>query len=701
MGWVFTLIKCISVQFRIADTFTASLARLPNDQQRAAKTTAFDLQTNIAHPSLSLHRVTGARDPGFWSARVNLDLRIILHRSGENVVLCYVDSHDDAYRWAERRRLETHSTTGAAQLVELREVVQEVVVPVYVEAEQTPPPKPAVFARISDDQLLGYGVPEEWLDDVRVATEDSVLDLADHLPGEAAEALLELAVGKTPQPSLPFAVGGDPFSHPDALRRFRVMNNVEELAEALEYPWERWTVFLHPDQSGIVERNYNGPARVCGSAGTGKTVVALHHAAFLAKSSPDGRVLLTTFSDTLANLLKAKLRLLVHQDQQTDERISVDSLDTVASRLYESKFGPGRLARQEIIEALVKEAASIKGTNFSATFLLTEWDRVVDSWQLDTWEDYRDVNRIGRYRRLSETQRKVVWPVFERVRSGLQERGLLTKAQLFGQLTREVLQQEHPPFDHVVVDEAQDVSVAQLRFLAALAGGRPNGLFFAGDLGQRIFQQPFSWKELGVEIRGRSQTLKINYRTSHQIRTYADRLLGPEMSDVDGNLEERKGTVSVFNGPLPTIHVLEDEDSECDTVSMWLSARISEGLQLGEVSVFVRSVDQICRAIAAVELSGLPYTVLDYDAEAVDGVVAVGTMHLAKGLEFRAAAVMACDSEVIPLQSRVESITDEADLEEVYNTERNLLYVACTRARDHLLVTGVEPASEFLDDLKM
>ena len=689
------------MQFRIADTFTASLARLPNEQQRAAKTAAFDLQTNIAHPSLSLHRVTGARDPGFWSARVNRDLRIILHRSGENVVLCYVDRHDDAYRWAERRQLETHPITGAAQLVELREVVQEVVVPVYVEAEQNPPPQPAVFARITDDQLLGYGVPEEWLNDVRAATEDSVLDLADHLPSEAAEALLELAVGKTPQPSLPVVVGGDPFSHPDALRRFRVMNNVEELAAALEYPWERWTVFLHPDQSGIVERNYNGPARVSGSAGTGKTVVALHRAAFLAKTNPGGRVLLTTFSDTLANLLKAKLQLLVHQDLQTNGRILVDSLDTVALRLYESRIGSAKLACQEIIETLVKESASIEGTNFSAAFLLTEWDRVVDAWQLDTWEDYRDVNRIGRYRRLSETQRKAVWPAFERVRSGLQERGLLTKAQLFGQMTREVLQQEHSPFDHVVIDEAQDMSVAQLRFLAAMARGRPNGLFFAGDLGQRIFQQPFSWKELGVEIRGRSQTLKINYRTSHQIRTHADRLLDPEMSDVDGNLEERKGTVSVFNGPLPTIHVLEDEDSECDAVSNWLNARILEGLQPGEVSVFVRSIDQICRAEAAVERSGLPYTVLDEDVEAADGRVAVGTMHLAKGLEFRAVAVMACDLEVIPLQSRVETITDESDLEEVYNTERNLLYVACTRARDHLLVTGVGPASEFLDDLQM
>jgi superfamily I DNA/RNA helicase len=272
---------------------------------------------------------------------------------------------------------------------------------------------------------------------------------------------------------------------------------------------------------------------------------------------------------------------------------------------------------------------------------------------------------------------------------------------MFGLLTQEVARQEHPPFDHVVIDEAQDVSVAQLRFLAVVAGNRPNGLLLAGDLGQRIFQQPFSWKELGVDIRGRSQTLRINYRTSHQIRTYADRLLDPELSDVDGNLEERKGTVSAFNGPTPTVQVLGDEDAECAAVSKWLGARISEGLQPGEISVFVRSLDQIGRAVQAVEGSNVQYAVLDDEMEATDDRLAIGTMHLAKGMEYRAVVVMACDSEVIPLQSRVESIADEADLEEVYNTERNLLYVACTRARDHLLVTGVEPASEFLDDLQL
>ena len=539
------------MQFRIADTFTASLAKLPNEQQRAAKTTAFDLQTNIAHPGLNLHRVTGARDPGFWSARVNLDLRIILHRAGENVVLCYVDSHDDAYRWAERRRLETHPTTGAAQLVELREVVQEVVVPVYVEAEQQTPPKQSPFARIADELLLGYGVPEEWLDDVRAATEDSVLDLADHLPAEAAEALLDLAVGGTPQPSLPVAAGSDPFSHPDAMGRFRIMNNIEELAAALEYPWERWIVFLHPDQRAIVERNYNGPARVSGSAGTGKTVVALHRAAHLARSNPNAGVLLTTFSDALAIQLHSKLVILLSNEPEVADRVEVQSLDAVGLSLYEARYGMAKPATRETVEMQIKGAMSAEGTNFALTFLLSEWERVIDAWQLETWEDYRDVRRIGRYRRLSETQRKTLWPVFERVRAGLRERGLITKADMFGRLTGELAGQESSPYKYVVVDEAQDVGVPQLRFLAALAGGRPDGLFFAGDLGQRIFQQPFSWREMGVDVRGRSQNLRINYRTSHQIRTQADRLLDPELSDVDGNTEERKGTVSVFDGTEP------------------------------------------------------------------------------------------------------------------------------------------------------
>jgi superfamily I DNA/RNA helicase len=261
-------------------------------------------------------------------------------------------------------------------------------------------------------------------------------------------------------------------------------------------------------------------------------------------------------------------------------------------------------------------------------------------------------------------------------------------------------QSNQPPYQFAVIDEAQDVGVAELRFLAALGGGRPNSLFFAGDLGQRIFQQPFSWKGLGVDIRGRSRTLRINYRTSHQIRTQADRLLAPELSDVDGIKEERRGTVSVFNGPPPSIDVVNTADKEGKVVAEWIQARLQEGLHAHEIGVFVRSEQQVPRARAAVEFAAVPFVELEDTVETSRDKVSLSTMHRAKGLEFRAVVVMACDDEVLPLQARMETVADDSDLEEVYDTERHLLYVACTRARDHLLMTGVAPASEFLDDLR-
>ena len=251
----------------------------------------------------------------------------------------------------------------------------------------------------------------------------------------------------------------------------------------------------------------------------------------------------------------------------------------------------------------------------------------------------------------------------------------------------------------MVVDESQDISIAQLRFLAAIGGNRPNGLFFAGDLGQRIFQQPFSWKAVGVDVRGRSTVLKICYRTTHQIRRQADRLLDAELSDVDGNTEERKGTVSLLNGPPPRIKVLPTTETEIREVAGWLKGLIAAGMQSHEIAIFVRTKEQLDRPKAAVQQAGLDSTVLDSQVEASPGRVSIGTMHLAKGLEFRAVAVMACDDGVVPLQARIETVSDESDLEDVYNTERHLLYVACTRSRDQLLVTGTEPPSEFLDDM--
>lgn len=688
------------MEFRIADTFTDSLARLSSDEQKAVKTTAFDLQLNPSNPGMSFHKLDRAKDKNFWSVRVSDDIRLIVHKTTSSLMLCYVGHHDKAYDWAERRKLETHPKTGAAQLVEIRETVKEILVQKYVEMSKPEKEPVPLFLHVSEDDLLSYGVPAEWLQEVRQATDDTLLALTDHLPGEAAEALLELATGG--KPAKPSSVSTDPFSHPDAQRRFRMMTNVEELQRALDFPWDRWTVFLHPEQRQLVEREYSGSARVSGSAGTGKTIVALHRAVFLARSHPDSRVLLTTFSDTLANALKNRLTRLISNEPRLAERIEVHSINTVGMRLYKAHFGKVSIASQEDIRKLLDKASKeVGGHKFSLSFLITEWEQIVDAWQLVNWDSYRDVVRLGRKTRLPEQQRAVLWSIFERVRAELEAQAKTTYAGLFGKLAQAIGKASKPPFDYAIVDESQDMGIPYMRFFAALGANRPDALFFAGDLGQRIFQQPFSWKALGIDIRGRSRTLRINYRTSHQIRIQADRLLGPEVSDVDGNVEDRSNTVSVFNGPAPVISVVGSEKEESRIVSNWITKHTQEGVAPHEIGVFVRSAEQLDRAVEAVKETGIAYKILDENVETTTGYISISTMHLAKGLEFRAVVVMACDDEIIPLQERIETVGDDADLQEVYDTERYLLYVACTRARDHLLVTSVEPASEFLDDLRV
>jgi len=688
------------VKFLIADTFSDSLARLTGDEQKAVKTTAFDLQMNPATPGLQFHKLAKAKDRNFWSVRVSADIRLIVHRTLDSLLLCYVDHHDKSYAWAERRKLETHPKTGAAQLVEIRETVQQIIVPTYVTASAPVASKHLLFAARSDEELLGFGVPSEWLADVRKADEESILTIADHLPAEAAEALLELATGGTPRQSQLGRKTESPFEHPDAQRRFRTMANIEELERALDDPWDKWTIFLHPDQRQWIERDYAGPARVSGSAGTGKTIVALHRAVHLARANPESRVLLTTFSVPLEHALQARLRRLVGNEPRLGDRIDVQSLDGVGLRLHKSLCGPAKLVSRDQLRSMVTAAASGMPENGSGlSFLMAEWDHVVDAWGLNSWEAYRDVPRLGRRTRLPEARRRQLWRIFEAVRDGLSQQGLLTQSQVFHALAKALPAARNLPYQHVVVDEAQDLSVAQLKFLAAFGTARPNALFFAGDLGQRIFQQPFSWKSVGVDVRGRSRHLRVNYRTSHQIRQQADRLLAPEITDADGVADPRTDTVSVFNGPAPSVQICGSQEEEQATVSEWIAALLKEGTAPHEIGLFVRSDTELLRARNTAMAAGLKYKVLDEHVESTGGFASVATMHLAKGLEFRAVAVMACDEEVLPLQARIEQVGEDGDLQEVYDSERQLLYVSCTRARDRLMVSGVRPASEFLSDM--
>lgn len=663
----------------IATSFTKALSKLTGHEQAAVKVTAFDIQQNPDSPGLSLHRIDRCQDPDFWSARVNRDIRIVLHKRGGNTLLAYVDHHDDAYGWAQRRRMDEHPATGAAQIVEIRETVEEVVMRRYVEEAVRKPP---LFFEQDDATLLSWGVPQDWLETVRQATEDTVLDIAGHLPDEAQEALVAAAVGETPTVRLA-TTGEAGYSHPDARRRFTIVGDEAELTAALEAPWDDWAIFLHPAQREFVERNFNGPARVIGSAGTGKTVVALHRAVRLAGEDAGHHVLLTTFSPQLAAGLRGKLDRLTGGHPEIAERITVDVLVGIARQLAKDRFGKVDLASDEEVASMLLEAAEAEGSDIAKPFLLDEWKLIVDAWDVQDGEIYRDLPRLGRKVRMAASRRDELWRVFARLRRELVARGKETEAGLMHRLARKM---EHSPFTHVVVDEAQDISVPELHLISAMAGGRPNGLFFAGDIGQRIFRSPFPWKAAGVDIQGRSRSLKVNYRTSHQIRARSDMLLPPRLLEADGGEDNRLGVSSVFHGPLPEICVFDTKEDEQKAVGQWLAGCFAEDIDEETMAVLVRSEKELARVCGAIADSG---------ATRLRPML----MHDAKGKEFRAVAVMACDADVLPDEHRLLEAVDERALKEIYDTERHLLYVAATRARERLLISASGEPSEFLGDL--
>src|SRR5690606_1802935 len=429
--------------------------------------------------------------------------------------------------------------------------------------------EPPLFADLSHDDLLSIGVPVDWVTDVSSVGEEGFFNLAEHLPEEAREALLEYAT--TGHLTRTAAQVDNPLDHPDTQRRFRIMEGVEEMRAALDAPFEKWAVFLHPSQRGTVERAYSGPARVVGSAGTGKTVVALHRVQRILQSDPDARVLITTFSDPLSRALETKLRVLLGECSVPD-RVTIASFDRVADQLYTLATGqkPVLASAQFIRTQLRKAADEADVTEVSSQFLHSEWDNVIDPWQLDSLQAYAEVPRVGRKNRLGPRQRERLWQVFAAVRHHLAARRLFTASSLFAETAALYRDKEPKPFTHIVVDEAQDLGVAELRFLSALAANRPDALFFTGDVGQRIFRQPFSRKGLGVDVRGRSVTLKVNYRTSHQIRRAADRLLPRSVRDLDGLSDDRAGTISVFDGPEPEVHVCADQNHERDRAAQVL-----------------------------------------------------------------------------------------------------------------------------------
>jgi len=679
------------MKFAIADTFQKSLARLTGDEQTRAKAAVFDFQLNPASPGFSYERLQRAKDPNFRSARVSSDLRFIVHQIGENTCACYVGHHDEAYRWAERHKQEVHPVTGAMQIVEVVERTEEVVRRIVREELVAPP----LFRNYEKDYLLALGIPDVWLDAVMAVSDDGgLLELVSHLPQEGGERLMELADGKpVPRPEPLRHV--NPYEHPDAQRRFRTIDSKDALREALDFPWEQWVVFLHPTQRRVVERTYRGPARVSGAAGTGKTVVALHRAAWLARKNPEVSVLLTTFSRTLAFRLGQHADILLSAEKKVRDRITIDHVHKLARDIWAGRGGKRFQALDsDTLNQCLERSSRAHKVNFPLSFIRSEWDAVVQPGGITNWAEYKRAPRTNRGTPLGARQRQALWKVFETTLKSLEERGLMSWDRLCLEAAK--MGAVGHRFGHVIADEYQDLGPAELVFLRSLAPEANDALFLCGDSGQRIYKGRTSWLSLGIDVRGRSSSLTVNYRTTEQIRRFADRIMKETTESGTGETEDRK-SVSLLRGPEPRVQAYGTTAEEIEGVSSSIRGLLAEGYQPKDIAVFAHGQAPLKqRAEAACARAGVACRELSDESPVSEATISIGTMHRAKGLEFKAVIVLGCEEKLLPMRSLLDRLSDPSDRDAFVEQEKHLLYVACTRARERLVVTHSGPKSRFL-----
>jgi Txe/YoeB family toxin of Txe-Axe toxin-antitoxin module len=673
-----------------ADTFFQAINKLQAKETAKAIDFVTRFQANPKNPGISLERLnTPSKD--LWSGRITQELRCILLQLGADWALLFAGHHDAAYLWAERRTVGRHPVTGMIEVVERVEFVEEV----REVADQ--PEALGIFHAHDDAYLLSLGIPENWLPTLRkVRNDDQLLVVAGKMPAEVAERLLLLATGEFVTPPEPVAATASPAEHPDTRRRFFVAHDAQELVRALEAPMEEWVAFLHPTQRNLAQGVFSGPTKVTGSAGTGKTVVALHRARHLARSGK--KVLVTSYVRTLCENIEHSLKILCSPDEVAN--IAVSTLHSEALRLVKSVDRRIRSANDETIDQILREEARRGAEPEKLDFVLAEWKAVIVNHGLRTWPEYRQVKRTGRGTALSTAERKKLWSIFSRVQQRLEQQheldwpGLCRRAAEWledGTVTSE--------FDAVIVDEVQDLGRPELLLVRALAKRSPQYLMVVGDAGQRIYPGGHGLAAYGIDVRGRSTVLRLNYRTTEQIRRRADQILGAAGDDLDGGKERRDLTRSLMSGPEPRLVACASRQEELTEACKQVQSWIAHGLQPSAIAIFGRTkrvLDRVQEILRGASIDAQP---LSDKSELTPDSVRVGTMHRAKGLEFKAVVVLGCSALEVPHAAVLDQCSDPQDRENAEAGERRLLYVAMTRARDELVVLWSGAPSPFLQPL--
>ncbi len=695
----------------LAQDFLLQLARLPVSVHSKVMKWAIQFQADPTSSGINYENINGAKDPNLKSVRLDKDWRGIVFKpsKGDVYVLLYVDHHDDAYRWAENRKLTINPVTGAMQMVTLEHVVEqeaeagapEQPVPDYAAPPQPVEPVPApLFGEFSDTELMSLGVPEELLSAVRKIGSEEALDaLQSRLPAEAYEGLFLVAAGDSVNQVLQAretrvdqAIDISDFAAAlataESQSRFVVVDDDEAMLAIMNAPLAQWRVFLHPTQNKLARGDRSGPVRVLGGAGTGKTVLAMHRAKWLAENRALGgkKVLFTTFTRNLALDIEENLKTLCSADAMS--RIEVKNLDAWVGGFMRARKLEHRIVYDRKQDGALQAWQSALATKDATldvpdSFYSDELEQMVLAQGLTTLDQYRTARRIGRGVILSRAKRDAVWPVFEEYRGQLASRKLKEVDDAYREIAEMIATEQGSELGYaaIVIDETQDFGPQALKLLRAMIAHGPNDLFFVGDGHQRIYSRNrAAMSRCGIDIRGRSRKLYLNYRTTDEIRRQAVALLeGCEIDDLDDGHDESKRYKSLSHGPAPEVRktsgLEEASEAAVGFIQQWRSAQAeNESLSFCVVSYSEKSRDALGQQLQAAGIASVPITAQSNHADARN-VVHLATMHRAKGLEFDCVIVVAPESYLGPAEETAG--------------QRRLLYVALTRAKRGALLLQV------------
>jgi len=669
-------------------------------------TEVFDEFDNATHTGLHLEKINNARNPRFRSIRIDQSWRGILlaPESGDVYTLLKVLPHNDAYDWAQRSNISVNKATGG---IEIRDeaALQESLPDLQKTAQAA---DTLLFANVSNADLKRLGIDDDTLKFARALTSETQLEAAKALlPETQWDVLAGLAAGFTADEvwsDLGAEILGEPIDTDDldaAVLRSRdrvvLVHGPEELMNIFAYPFATWRVYLHPTQRAVVDAFYNGPARVTGGPGTGKTVVALHRAHVLAKRN-DGRVLVTTFTSTLSDTLQTGIDVIV-DDEDVENRIEVAHVDKLANRIFRREHrGPHVLSSDEE-KAIWRTIIDKRRTPFTEAFLADEWRHVILALRVGTANAYFAAMRAGHGRPLSSSQQTEVWQAISEFEKTLDQRSVWTHDTVRREATRLLEATADKPYRHIVIDEAQDLSPDQWRLLRAAVPEAPDDIFIAGDTHQRIYDNRVTLRDVGIDISDRSTCLNLNYRTTAEILCWSLGLLrGEPIDDMEGGLDSIAGCKSYVHGAQPKLESFKNSNAEAGFVAASVKAWLAKGIAPSEIGIATRTrwfgskIEDVLRA------EGIPTVGLEA-ASINDEAVHVGTMHRMKGLEFRCVAVAGVGAKLVlvPEQNAVTPAEEDRQIhKQDIEREKCVLFVACTRAREELLVTWHGQPSPFL-----